>query len=36
LLGWVKDDAEFIADEIANSTKDRTGLVREGELVYAN
>jgi putative flavoprotein involved in K+ transport len=36
LLGWVKDDAEFIADEIANSTKDRTGLVREGELVHAN
>jgi putative flavoprotein involved in K+ transport len=36
LLGWVKDDAEFIADEIANFTKDRTGLVREGELVHAN
>jgi putative flavoprotein involved in K+ transport len=36
LLGWVKDDAEFIADEIANFTKDRTDLVREGELVHAN
>jgi putative flavoprotein involved in K+ transport len=36
LLGWVKDDAEFIADEIANFTKDRTGVVREGELVHAN
>jgi putative flavoprotein involved in K+ transport len=36
LLGWVKDDAEFIADEIANFMKDRTELVREGELVYAN
>jgi putative flavoprotein involved in K+ transport len=36
LLGWVKDDAEFIADEIANFTKDRTGAVREGGLVHAN
>jgi putative flavoprotein involved in K+ transport len=36
LLGWVKDDAEFIADEVANFTKDRTDLIREGELVYAN
>jgi putative flavoprotein involved in K+ transport len=36
LLGWVKDDAEFIADEIANFTRDSTGLVREGELVHAN
>ena len=36
LLGWVKDDAEFIADEIANCTKDRTGLVRDGGLVHAN
>jgi putative flavoprotein involved in K+ transport len=36
LLGWVKDDAEFIAGEIANSTKDRTSLVREGELAHAN
>jgi putative flavoprotein involved in K+ transport len=36
LLGWVKDDAEFIADEIAHLTNDRTGRVREGELVHAN
>jgi putative flavoprotein involved in K+ transport len=36
LLGWVKDDAEFIADEIAHVTNGRTGLVREGELVHAN
>ena len=36
LLGWVKDDAEFIADAIANFTKDRTDFVREGELVHAN
>jgi putative flavoprotein involved in K+ transport len=36
LLGWVKDDAEFIANEIATSTKDRTSLVREGELAHAN
>jgi putative flavoprotein involved in K+ transport len=36
LLGWVKDDAEFIANEIAHVTNDRTGLVREGELVHAN
>jgi putative flavoprotein involved in K+ transport len=36
LLGWVKDDAEFIADEIAHVTNDRTGQVRERELVYAN
>ena len=36
LLGWVKDDAEFIADEIAYLTNDRTGLVREGEVVDAN
>jgi putative flavoprotein involved in K+ transport len=36
LLGWVKDDAEFIADEIANFTKDQTDLVREGELVHAS
>jgi putative flavoprotein involved in K+ transport len=36
LLGWVKDDAEFIGDEIANFTKDRTEVVREGELVHAN
>jgi putative flavoprotein involved in K+ transport len=36
LLGWVKDDAEFIADEIANFTKERTDLVREGELAHAN
>jgi putative flavoprotein involved in K+ transport len=35
LLGWVKDDAEFIADEIAHGTHDRTGQVRERELVYA-
>src|SRR5204863_5333988 len=36
LLGWVKDDAEFIAGEIAHVTNDRTGLVPEGELVHAN
>jgi putative flavoprotein involved in K+ transport len=36
LLGWVKDDAEFIAHEIARLTNDRTGLVREGELAHAN
>ena len=36
LLGWVKDDAEFIADEIAYLTNDRTGLVRKGEVVDAN
>jgi putative flavoprotein involved in K+ transport len=36
LLGWVKDDAEFIADAIATFTKDRTDFVREGELVHAN
>jgi len=36
LLGWVKDDAEFIADEFANFTKDRTDLVRERELAHAN
>jgi putative flavoprotein involved in K+ transport len=36
LLGWVKDDAEFIADEIANVTTDRTGVVREVELAHAN
>ena len=35
LLGWVKDDAEFIAHEIANFTTDRSP-VREGELVHAN
>jgi putative flavoprotein involved in K+ transport len=32
LLGWVKDDAVFIADEIANATKNRTDHVREGAL----
>jgi putative flavoprotein involved in K+ transport len=32
LLGWVKEDAEFIADEIANATKNRTEDVREGAL----
>ena len=36
LLGWVKDDAEFIAGEIAHLTNNRTGLVREGRLVHAN
>jgi putative flavoprotein involved in K+ transport len=36
LLGWVKDDAEFIADEIAHVTNIRTDVVREGELVHAN
>jgi putative flavoprotein involved in K+ transport len=36
LLGWVKDDAEFIAAEIAHVTNDQTGLVREGGLVHAN
>jgi putative flavoprotein involved in K+ transport len=36
LLGWVKDDAEFIAGEIAHVTNDRTDVVREGELVHAN
>jgi putative flavoprotein involved in K+ transport len=36
LLGWVKDDAEFIAGEIANFTKDRTSVVRQGELAHAN
>jgi putative flavoprotein involved in K+ transport len=36
LLGWVKDDAEFIADEIAHLTNDRTGQVPEGELAHAN
>jgi putative flavoprotein involved in K+ transport len=36
LLGWVRDDAEFIAGEIAHVANDRTGLVREGELVHAN
>ena len=36
LLGWVKDDAEFIADKTADLTNDRTGLVREGEVVDAN
>jgi putative flavoprotein involved in K+ transport len=36
LLGWVKDDAEFIADEIDHARNDRTGLVREGELAHAN
>lgn len=36
LLGWVKDDAEVIAGEIANFTDDRTGQVREGEPVHAN
>jgi putative flavoprotein involved in K+ transport len=35
LLGWVKDDAEFIAHEIANFTTDRSP-VREGELAHAN
>jgi putative flavoprotein involved in K+ transport len=32
LLGWVKEDAEFIADEIANATKSRADHVREGAL----
>jgi putative flavoprotein involved in K+ transport len=36
LLGWVKKDAEFIAGELATVTKNRTGQVREGELVHAN
>jgi putative flavoprotein involved in K+ transport len=36
LLGWVKDDAEFIVEEIANITKNRTNQVGEGALANAN
>jgi putative flavoprotein involved in K+ transport len=35
LLGWVKDDAEFIAGEIARGANDQARQVREGELAHA-
>ncbi len=36
LLGWVKDDAEFIAGEIADAANDQTHRVPEGEAVHGN
>jgi len=36
LLGWVKDDAEFIAGEIARVANDQTSRAREGDLAHAN
>ncbi len=36
LLGWVKDDAEFIAGEIARAANDQTRHVEEGDLARAS
>lgn len=36
LLGWVKDDAEFIAGEIARVATDPTRRVKEGDLAHAS
>ena len=36
LLGWVKDDAEFIADEIARVANEQTRRVEEGDLAHAS
>jgi putative flavoprotein involved in K+ transport len=36
LIGWVKDDAEYIADEIAIFKTDQAPLIREGELAHAH
>jgi putative flavoprotein involved in K+ transport len=36
LLGWVKDDAEFIAGEVARVADDQTGRAREGDLAHAS
>jgi len=36
LLGWVKDDAQFIADEIARVANEQTRRVEEGDLVHAS
>ena len=36
LLGWVKDDAEFIAGEIARVAHDQTRQVERGDLAHAS